>query len=83
MAISRPLTFLNFCTIDHIVNDRIVILSSFITDIVLLSLMLFGVFRWKQASLMGGIWRVMYTQVRVSNPVVTPFTVKLDTGHRD
>jgi hypothetical protein len=83
MAISRPRTFLNFCMVKHITDDRIVILSSFITDIALLTLMLIGIFRWKQANLMGGIWGVMYTQVRISNPVVTPLTVKLDTGHRD
>jgi hypothetical protein len=69
--------------VNHITDDRIVILSSFITDIALPTLMLIGIFRWKQANLMGGVWGVMYTQVRISNPVVTPLTVKLDTGHRD
>jgi len=77
MAISRPRTFLNFCMVDHITDDRIVILSSFITDIALLSLMLFGLFRWKQANMMGGIWRVMYMQGLIAVVIVTLADVPL------
>jgi hypothetical protein len=55
------------------VDIRITILSSILTDIVLLSLMIFGVLRWKQARLMGGIWRIMYAQVRIPHPAATAF----------
>ena len=52
----------DFCDIRHILDTRVTIYSSFVTDLVLLSLMLFGVLRWKEAR-MGGIWQVMYAQV--------------------
>jgi hypothetical protein len=53
------------CQIHTMVDVRISIITMFIADLVLLSLMLFGVLRWKQARLTGGgIWQVMYTQVR-------------------
>jgi len=52
----------NICRVDHIVDERIVFVTSYITDLVLLILMLFGVLRWKQARLTGGIWPIMYTQ---------------------
>jgi hypothetical protein len=56
----------NLCNVNHILDIRTTIFSSFITDPVLLSLMLFGVFRWKEARMMGDIWEVMYTQVGIS-----------------
>jgi hypothetical protein len=50
------------------VDIRISIITIFIADLVLLSLMSFGVLRWKQARLTsGGIWQVMYTQVGISH----------------
>jgi len=50
-----------YCDIYHLLHTRVTIYTSFITDLVLLSLMLFGVLRWKEARI-GGIWRIMYTQ---------------------
>jgi hypothetical protein len=47
-------------------KNRIPLLSLLVTDVVLLTLMLFGVLHWKAAHLRGGIWGLMYTQVRFS-----------------
>jgi hypothetical protein len=71
------------CVYDHVVDIRFALFALFITDLVLLSLMLFGVLRWKQANLKGGIWQVMYTQVGPSHLTVTALTIQLDFGHRD
>src|SRR5579863_4638098 len=70
IAISRARRTANYCDVDHILDTRITIFSSFITDLVFLSLMLIGVLRWKHARQMGGIWRVMYTQVGISRIAV-------------
>ena len=56
------------CEVDHIVDARIALFPSFIIELVLLSLMLFGVLRWKQDNMSGGIWQVVYTQVGISHP---------------
>jgi hypothetical protein len=71
ISITRARRVESFCQVDHIVDIRITIISSFVTDIALLSLMLFGVFRWKQARLVSGIFRIMYTQVGIRHPAVT------------
>jgi hypothetical protein len=64
------------CQNNGIVDIRISIITIFITDLVLLSLMLFGLLRWKQARLPGGgIWQVMYTQVGISHPIVATLTI--------
>jgi hypothetical protein len=63
------------CEVDHIADIRITILSSLITDTSLLSLMLFGVLRWKKARLMGGIWGLMYTQVGIPIPMWPLLTI--------
>jgi hypothetical protein len=66
IAITRAYRTASFCDVDHILETRITIFSSFITDLVLLSLMMIGILRWKHARQTGGIWRVMYTQVGIS-----------------
>jgi len=71
IAITRAYRAVSFCDVDHILETRITIFSSFITDLVLLSLMLIGVLRWKHARQTGGIWRVMYTQGLIYVVVVT------------
>jgi len=69
------------CLDNHIVHYRITSLASYITDLVLLALMVFGVLRWKEAHLTGGIWRLMYTQgliyVAASTLAYTPSTIFL------
>jgi hypothetical protein len=66
------------------VHYRITSLASYITDLVLLSLMVFGVVRWKEAHLTGGIWRLMYTQVGVCHPAVATLIIQQrDSGLRD
>jgi len=50
------------CIFDHILHTRIGIFSTFITDLVLLVLMLSGILRWKGAHGRGGLWWLMYTQ---------------------
>jgi hypothetical protein len=71
------------CDYNHVVDIRYTLLALFITDLLLLSLMLFGVLRWKQANLTGGIWQVLYTQVGRSHLTMTALTIQLDFGHRD
>jgi len=73
MSISRAHREGIFCEVDHIADIRITILSSLITDVVLLSLMLIGVLRWKKARLTGGIWQVMYQQVGIPHFTVAAF----------
>ena len=64
------------CAIDRVVDTRITFISSYITDFALLSLMLFGVLRWRKAysSWTGGIWWVMYSQVGIPHPAVVTGT---------
>ena len=73
ISISRARRQGIFCEVDNLAKIRVTILSSLITDIVLLSLMLIGVLRWKKARLTGGIWRVMYQQVGNLHPTVVAF----------
>jgi hypothetical protein len=54
-----------FCELDRVVDIEITFFSSFITDILLLSLLLLGAWRWKADHMKGGIWGLMYTQVRL------------------
>ncbi|KAI0062695.1 hypothetical protein BV25DRAFT_1899739 [Artomyces pyxidatus] len=53
-----------FCEVLHTSRSKDNILVTAATDIVLLVLMLFGLLRWRKASngLVGGIWRLLYTQ---------------------
>ncbi|KAH9977577.1 hypothetical protein BJV74DRAFT_860292 [Russula compacta] len=61
-AISKGYWNGRFCSIHHTVHNRIGILSTCITDLVLLSLMLFGSLRWKNARRSGGIAQLLYKQ---------------------
>jgi hypothetical protein len=81
-VILRAHRIANFCIVDHILDTRVTIFTTFITGLILLCLMLFGVLRWKHARQMSGIWRIMYTQVGISGIALLVLT-KLDTGHRD
>jgi hypothetical protein len=53
----------NVCEIDHIVDTRIAYVTTYITDLVHLSLMLFGIFRRAHLPGHGGIWLLLCTQV--------------------
>ncbi|KAI9436272.1 hypothetical protein H4582DRAFT_2099969 [Lactarius indigo] len=50
------------CNVTNTPSTRINILVSFVTDLVLLALMLTGLLRWENARLKGGIWWLLYTQ---------------------
>ncbi|KAH8985479.1 hypothetical protein EDB92DRAFT_1361666 [Lactarius akahatsu] len=50
------------CEITNILETRTNILASFVTDLVLLALMLTGLLRWENARRKGGIWWLLYTQ---------------------
>ncbi|KAH9041778.1 hypothetical protein EDB85DRAFT_1381440 [Lactarius pseudohatsudake] len=50
------------CKITNTLETRTNILASFITDLVLLVLMLTGLLRWENARRKGGIWWLLYTQ---------------------
>jgi hypothetical protein len=63
--ISRGYRTGSLCAIEHTVNTRISIFSTFITDLVLLTLMLVGVLRWRKVRMAGGILSLMYTQASV------------------
>jgi hypothetical protein len=72
------------CVVDRIVDTKTTSISSFINDLVLLSLMVVGVLRWKLDRLTGGgIWQVMFKQVGISHPAVVTLIIQLDTGHRE
>jgi hypothetical protein len=49
----------------HVLKYRIIVFSTFATDLVLVALMLVGVLRWKMTGEMGGIWWVLFTQVSI------------------
>jgi len=50
------------CIIENSLHNRTSVFSTFITDLVLLVLMLVGVLRWKNARRTSGIWQLLYTQ---------------------
>ncbi|KAH9969866.1 hypothetical protein BC827DRAFT_42482 [Russula dissimulans] len=50
------------CIIENSLHNRTSVFSTFITDLVLLVLMLVGVLRWKDARRTSGIWLLLYTQ---------------------
>ncbi|KAH9041786.1 hypothetical protein EDB85DRAFT_2286215, partial [Lactarius pseudohatsudake] len=50
------------CNITNPYKTQINIIVSFITDLVLLALMLTGLLRWENARQKGGIWWLLYTQ---------------------
>jgi hypothetical protein len=51
------------CMIQDTFHNRISIFSTLATDFILLTLMLIGLFRWKEALQSGGIFQLMYAQV--------------------
>ncbi|KAI9436306.1 hypothetical protein H4582DRAFT_467537 [Lactarius indigo] len=50
------------CKVTNTLETRTNILVSFVTDLVLLALMLTGLLRWENARQKGGIWWLLYTQ---------------------
>ncbi|KAH9041780.1 hypothetical protein EDB85DRAFT_1382213 [Lactarius pseudohatsudake] len=50
------------CVITNTVETRTNIIVSFVTDLVLLALMLTGLLRWDNARRKGGIWWLLFTQ---------------------
>ncbi|KAH9047047.1 hypothetical protein EDB84DRAFT_1673779 [Lactarius hengduanensis] len=50
------------CNITNTLETRANILVTFVTDLVLLALMLTGLLRWDNARQKGGIWWLLYTQ---------------------
>jgi hypothetical protein len=49
-------------------RTRLFIFSTFASDLVFLAFMLAGVLRWKEPRRKGGIWWVLYTQVKLTVP---------------
>ncbi|KAH9969912.1 hypothetical protein BC827DRAFT_47296 [Russula dissimulans] len=50
------------CVLIDSSGSTIIVLSTFITDLVLLSLMFAGLLRWHNSRRRGGIWWLLYTQ---------------------
>jgi len=50
------------CLYIHSSRANVIVLSTFITDFVLLTLMLAGILRWHNNRRKGGIWWLLYTQ---------------------
>jgi len=50
------------CVPIHSSRLSIIVLSAFITDLILLSLMLAGILRWHNIRRRGGMWWLLYTQ---------------------
>lgn len=83
VAITRVHRIGAVCEIGNIVDARITFITSYTAELVLLTLMLFGVLRWKEARQMDGLWRLMYTQVEISHPAAKVTILQQDFGHRD
>lgn len=65
IAIVRATWNGSFCAIKNITHaTKINIVVTTITDWVLLVLMFIGLLRWKKTHQRGGIWWLLYTQVR-------------------
>ncbi|KAH9036284.1 hypothetical protein EDB84DRAFT_1483201 [Lactarius hengduanensis] len=52
----------SICEITNTHETKTNILVTFITDLVLLALMLTGLLRWKNSHQRGGVWWILYTQ---------------------
>ncbi|KAH9032848.1 hypothetical protein EDB85DRAFT_1162722 [Lactarius pseudohatsudake] len=50
------------CKVTNSSETKTNILVTFVTDLVLLALMLIGLLRWENARLKGGVWWLLYTQ---------------------
>jgi len=61
-AISRGRWAGDICQIDHLVDTRASILSTFTADLILLALKLVGILRWKEARQKVGTWRLLYSE---------------------
>lgn len=61
-AISRGRWAGDMCQIDHLVDTRASILSTFTADLILLALKLVGILRWKEARQKVGTWRLLYSE---------------------
>ena len=66
------------CEVENIVDTRITFITSYTAQLVLLTLMLFGVSRWKEARQRDGIWQLMYTQVGISHPAAAVTILQLN-----
>jgi len=61
-AISRGRLAGDICQIDHLVDTRASILSTFTADLMLLALKLAGILRWKEARQKVGTWWLLYSE---------------------
>jgi hypothetical protein len=52
-----------YCVFEHTLRTRICIISTFISDLVLIALMISGVLRWKGVHDKVGTWWLLYRQV--------------------
>jgi hypothetical protein len=85
-GISRGRWAGNICQIDHLVDTRASILSTFTADLMLLALKLAGILRWKEARQKVGTWRLLYSEVNLSSSRGDHFDRTIhshNTGHRD
>jgi hypothetical protein len=58
----------SICGVQDTDHNKIGVFSTFITDILLLALMLVGVLRWREVRQRGSIWWLLYAQVSLSHP---------------
>jgi hypothetical protein len=63
-AVSRGRLVGDICQIDHLVDTRASILSTFTADLLLLVLKLVGILRWKEARQKVGTWWLLYSEVK-------------------
>lgn len=54
------------CTVLHTDHGRTSVLSTFVTDVILLVLMLTGLMRWNNAPESNGIWRLLRMQASIN-----------------
>ena len=65
----------NLCGVRDAEQNKVGIFSTFITDILLLALMLVGVLRWREARQRGSIWWLLYAQVSLFHPARVAFVL--------
>jgi hypothetical protein len=56
------------CVIDNLLNSRLSLSATFISDLVLITVMISGVLRWKGTHGIGGTWWLLYKQVSLHHP---------------
>jgi hypothetical protein len=83
VAITRVHRIRAICEVKTIMNTRITFFTSYTTELVLLTLMIFGVLRWKEARQRDGIWQLMYTQVGISHLAAATVILQLVFDYRD